>query len=60
MRNRVNTKLDMLVYVFGTHYGNSFYQMSTPISLEIIDEVKDLVEDGEYSPFEIDEILRKG
>lgn len=56
----MNTSLDMLVYVFGTHYGNSFYQMSTPISLEIIDEVKDLVEDGEYSPFEIDEMLRKG
>jgi hypothetical protein len=49
----------MLVYVFGTHYGNSFYQMQTPIYLEIIEEVKDLVDDGEYSPFEIDEILRK-
>tara|TARA_R110001592_G_scaffold88115_3_gene259644 strand:- start:6620 stop:6772 length:153 start_codon:yes stop_codon:yes gene_type:complete len=48
----------MLVYVFGTHYGNSFYQMQTPIYLEIIDEVIELVEDGEYSPSEIDEMLR--
>ena len=59
MKSRYNTNLDMLVYVFGTHYGNSFYQMQTPIYLEIIEEVKDLVYDGEYSPFEIDEILRK-
>jgi hypothetical protein len=59
MKSRYNTSLDMLVYVFGTHYGNSFYQMKTPIYLEIIEEVKDLVDDGEYSPFEIDEILRK-
>ena len=58
MKNRYNTSLDMLVYVFGTHYGNSFYQMTTPIYLEIIEEVKDLIDDGEYSPFEIDELLR--
>ena len=56
MKTTVNNQLELLVFLFGNHYGTSFYLLNTPMNN--IPKVQHLVDCGELSPSEIDDILR--
>jgi len=56
MKKLVNNQLELLVFLFGNHYGTSLYLLGTPMN--DIPKIQKLVEDGEFSPWEIDEIMK--
>lgn len=56
MKNQVNNQLELLVFLFGNHYGTGLYLLGTPMN--DIPKIQKLVDDGEFSPSEIDDIIR--
>jgi hypothetical protein len=56
MKKQVNNQLELSVFLFGNHYGTNLYLLDTPMN--DIPKIQKLVEDGEFSPFEIDKIIR--
>jgi len=56
MENQVNNQLELSVFLFGNHYGTNLYLLGTPMN--DIPKIQKLVDEGYYSPFEIDEIIR--
>ena len=56
MKIKSNNQLELSVFLFGNHYGTNLYLLGTPMN--DISKIKKLVEDGEFSPFEINEIIR--
>ena len=56
MKTEINNQLELLVFLFGNHYGTSFYLLNTPMT--DIPKIQKLVDDGEFSPSEIDDLVR--
>jgi len=56
MTNQVNNQLELSVFLFGNHYGTGLYLLGTPMN--DIPKIQKLVDDGEFSPSEIDDIIR--
>ena len=56
MATGINNQLELLVFLFGNHYGTSFYLLNTPMT--DIPKIQKLVDDGELSPSEIDDLVR--
>ena len=56
MENQVNNQLELLVFLFGNHYGTGLYLLNTPMN--DIPKIQNLVDGGEFSPWEIDDIIR--
>jgi hypothetical protein len=56
MKKEVNNQLELLVFLFGNHYGTSFYLLNTPMT--DVPKIQKLVDDGELSPYEIDDLVR--
>jgi hypothetical protein len=56
MKNKVNNQLELLVFLFGNHYGTGLYLLNTPMN--DIPKIQNLVEAGELSPSEINDIIR--
>ena len=53
---KINNQLEIMVFLFGNHYGTNLYHLGTP--MVDIPAILEMVEDGEYSPWEVDEIVR--
>jgi hypothetical protein len=52
---KINNQLEIMVFLFGNHYGTNLYHLGTP--MVDIPTILEMVEDGEYSPWEVDEIV---